>query len=361
MKEKLPGRTNHFNLIRVLAAVGVLYSHSFALTGHAEPLIGGRTPGFYCVAVFFSISGFLITKSWLRLPSVTAYLRNRCLRIYPGLWLAVAFTVLVIGPWVTTLRLSDYFLSFRFWAYLVGNSSLLRVVHQLPGVFSESPHQSANGSLWTLPYEVICYAAILAAGVLSRKHPRRFVILIGATLALALAVAFIAALPAGARGIRMPLVVERLAQLLPYFLVGALVTGAATRVRTFAPWLVLGLAGAVALGNPGLLALTLPLTIPPLVIVLAHLPSRVFQRYNQLGDYSYGVYLYAFPIQQVVALWMKDCQPWQNVLYSLPPTLAFAFASWHLLESRALMFARRRAVPRPSDDSPPLPEPFFQP
>ena len=340
-------RTNHFNLIRVFAAMGVLFSHSFALTGHPEFLIGGKTVGFLCVAVFFSISGFLITKSWLRFSSSTSFARNRFLRIYPGLWLAVAVTALVVGPLATTLPTREYFLNFRFLTYLAGNGSLLHVVHRLPGVFEESVNHSANGSLWTLPYEIICYAVILAFGVLSKNHPKRFVFLVVAMLAVLLGVAFAASSPPNEGAIQMPLFVVRLAELLPYFFVGSLVAHSPARVRKLAPALVLGLICAVASGNPQALSLVFPATLAPLVVTLAYWPNSLLARYNRFGDYSYGIYLYAFPVQQMVALHLKDCRPWQNILYSLPLVLGLAFVSWHLLESRALKFVRQSQCPRP--------------
>ena len=336
------GRDNHFNLIRVLAALGVLVSHSFALTGYPEVLIGGKTSGFLCVAIFFSISGFLITKSWLRSPGITAFTRHRCLRIYPGLWLAVAVTALLIGPLATTLPLAEYFTSFRFWAYLAGSGSLLQVVHRLPGVFDELVNHSANGSLWTLPYELICYAAILAFGILARKNPRRLLVLIVVTLAILLAVAFLASPPAPERVVRIPLVMERLAELLPYFFFGALASHAPGRCRKLAPLFLLGMILAIAAGGPGIISLALPATLAPLVITLAYLRNSLLQRYNQIGDYSYGIYLYAFPIQQMVALNVPDCRPWQNVFYTLPLVLGLAFVSWQWVESRALRFARKQ-------------------
>ena len=336
------GRENHFNLIPILAALGVLVSHSFALTGYPEVLIGGKTFGFLCVAIFFSISGFLITKSWLRSPVIINFTRHRCLRIYPGLWLAVAFTALIIGPLATTLPPAAYFTSFRFWAYLAGSGSLLQVVHRLPGVFDELVNHSANGSLWTLPYELICYAAILAFGLLARKNPRRFLYLIVATLAVLLAVAFLASPPANERLLPIPLVMERLAGLLPYFFFGALASYAPGRCRKIAPVLLLGMSLAIAAGRPGIISLVLPATLAPMVITLAYLPNSLLQRYNQIGDYSYGIYLYAFPIQQMVALNVPDCRPWQNVFYTLPLVLGMAFLSWHLVEKRALRFARKQ-------------------
>ncbi len=339
-------RANHFNLIRVLAALGVLYSHSFALTGHPEVLIGGKTVGFLCVAVFFSISGFLITKSWFRLPSSAAFTRNRFLRIYPGLWLAVVITALVVGPLATVLPMREYFLNVRFWAYLAGNSSLLHVVHRLPGVFAESANHSANGSLWTLPYEIVCYAVILVFGVLSKKNTKHFVILVSLVLIALFGAVFTTSLSTNEEATQVLLFLIRLAELLPFFFVGSLVSFAPARVRKLTPALTLGLLWAVVSEDTQTISLVLPATLAPLVVTLAYLPNSLLARYNQFGDYSYGIYLYAFPVQQMVALHLKDSRPWQNILCSLPMVFGLAFVSWHLIESQALKFVRQSQCPR---------------
>jgi peptidoglycan/LPS O-acetylase OafA/YrhL len=111
------------------------------------------------VYIFFIISGYLITKSWLRAARLAHYLRNRLLRILPGLFAVVLFSVFTLGPVASTLSTAHHFDDDGTWRYLLNMA--LRPVYVLPGVFEVLPHpRSVNGSLWTLPVEFFCYLIV---------------------------------------------------------------------------------------------------------------------------------------------------------------------------------------------------------
>ena len=110
------GSGNAFDFIRVVAALAVLYSHSFPLFGLPEPSHAGQTLGSLAVAIFFAVSGFLVCQSWLRDPDVYRFTLRRALRIMPGLIVAVAFTAFVAGALDTRLPLSEYFTARGTWA-----------------------------------------------------------------------------------------------------------------------------------------------------------------------------------------------------------------------------------------------------
>ncbi len=155
-------RTNNFDFLRLLAAMMVLYSHQYALLGHAQPpALPGVSFGELGVCIFFSISGYLVTQIWTRDPNVIRFAAKRFLRIWPGLFIATCFCALVIGliatdlPWLAYLRspeMHGYFTSLR-----------MKMQFSLPGVFLGIPFPRAiNGSLWTIPPEVSCYIALLS-------------------------------------------------------------------------------------------------------------------------------------------------------------------------------------------------------
>jgi len=134
------GRDNNLNLLRMLAASSVLFSHSYALTGHMlqEPLVvttGAATIG---VIVFFAISGFLIAQSLARTPSLYAYTIARGLRILPGLMLAKLFCVLVLGWYATSLASAAYWTHADTWRFLLA-CPYFDVRDRLPGVFERKP------------------------------------------------------------------------------------------------------------------------------------------------------------------------------------------------------------------------------
>ena len=225
--------------------------------------------------------------------------------------------------------------------YYLHNLTLFSLRYDLPGVFPDNPYGAAiNGSLWTLSYEIICYVGVLVCGVMGvLRYPRAF---------LPLLVVF-CVFYAGAMTFDLPFRLEELAKLgLPF------VVGMSFWIwRAEAP-LSLPLGGALAV-MAGLAWFT-PFFQPFLVLALsygvfvlgfAHIPGLA--AYARLGDYSYGLYVYAFPVQQVIAF-AGVTNPLVNVLLAFPMTLVCAILSWHLIEAPALRLRGARptevAVPR---------------
>ena len=164
------GRDNNFNLIRLLAALSVIFSHSIAvlgLPGNCEVFFDrlGLSAGEMAVDVFFVASGFLVTGSLVNRGSLIAFLWARTLRIYPALWVMLALTVFVLAPALTTLPVADYLRAPGTYEYFWKCATLIGGVrYSLPGVFETMPLKGEfNGSLWTLPIELRMYL-YLAAG-----------------------------------------------------------------------------------------------------------------------------------------------------------------------------------------------------
>ncbi|MDR3417421.1 MAG: acyltransferase [Nevskia sp.] len=163
------GRDNAFNLLRLSAALLVFLSHEHLVTGKPLPI-----QGYFGVYVFFIISGFLIARSWDQRSSTFQYLKNRGLRILPGLWTVVLLTIFVIGPLATDLPLSRYFADSHTWKYLLNLVFDLQLT--LPGVFVDNPYPIVNTPLWTLAHEAIFYVTLAALGSLFRLHMRHVVL-----------------------------------------------------------------------------------------------------------------------------------------------------------------------------------------
>jgi len=344
--DRSDGRDNNFNLLRILAAAGVLFSHSFVLslgTEGYEPLSQwlGKSLGSISVLVFFAISGFFITRSFDRRKTLVRFIQARIFRIFPGLAIILLLTVLIGGLVLTTAPDAVY------WPASVGyffhNLGLFSMQYELPGVFDTNPYgPPVNGSLWTLSYEVLCYFGVVLCGLLG-LFKRRGVFAIGmAVFLLVYAVSVM-------RGIHPR--IDSLMQLgLPF------ITGMA-----FYLWrehIRLSLSLAIALVLVALLfrgtqffdpiiAVTLSYTI----FVIGYAQSPFMLAYNKLGDYSYGLYIYAFPIQQIVAS-NGITTPAINIMLALPASLACAVLSWHLVEAPAMAFGRnlgrRRFAPNKS-------------
>jgi len=342
---------NNFDLIRFLAASAVLYSHCFALTakGGDEPLVrwthGEFAFGGIAVRVFFVISGFLVTSSWLRNPHPTAFASARVLRIFPALAVALAYCVLA-GLLTTTLSGADFLTHPDTWRYYWHNLTL-QTEFFLPGSFHTNPNPDAvNGSLWSLYYEVRAYIIVLAIGVLGLMRSRW----LGSVAWLA-AAALVALWPA-AWGIKVEYdwpVINAYA----CFVGGALLALHPRAARS--RWLF-GIAALSAAMLPFTLGTqyseaTMDVLLVSSTISLAYFHAPAIAHFGRYGDFSYGLFIYAFPTQQLVAWYGVREHTYAMLALAFPATLALAVLSWHFVErpcrdlKRYFRRARRKQAP----------------
>ncbi|HEY9194990.1 MAG TPA: acyltransferase, partial [Mucilaginibacter sp.] len=161
------GRNNNFDLLRFVAALMVIFSHSFLVTntyftGPYTSWITYLDFGGRGVKIFFSISGYLITKSLFRQPTLASYVWARCVRILPALFVAALFCAFIIGPICTSLPLSQYFANPEVYRYLYRFVTLHNYMDSLPGTFMKNSYPgSVNSPIWTLPAELLMYFCVL--------------------------------------------------------------------------------------------------------------------------------------------------------------------------------------------------------
>jgi peptidoglycan/LPS O-acetylase OafA/YrhL len=335
---ELPQRQNNFDALRLIAAVAVIFSHSFLIaegTQNNEPLIlltGNQSIlGLVGVFVFFAISGFLVTQSFEQTPNPLHYFAKRALRIFPGLVMATLVSAFVLGPLVTTLPLGGYLSRPEPYGYVFGNMLLDQTVHQLPGVsFADNPvGLEINGSLWTLRLEFTMYVMVLALGLLRLLTVRTTLLLLVFGIAC--------------------LRFEMLYPLEKWGWFFELFSGWGWLVGFFAAGMLLYklrqtriLDGRVALLALVGLVLSIPLRqfIPLfpvfgcyLALWLALSPRLPVIPAARFGDLSYGLYIYGWPVEQAV-VWLFGGRAawWQVFLVALPAAAALAFLSWHLVE-----------------------------
>lgn len=331
------GRENNFNLLRVIAAYCVLVSHSFALvTGDPanEPLTQafGRSLGALAVWGFFIISGLLIAQSWVRSHGLIDFVQARALRIMPGLIVALAASVVLLGPLFTSLDLMTYAMHKQTLSYLPRNATFLYPLYPLPGVFERNPHGAAvNGSLWTLSHEIACYLMLACAGLLGALKRR----LIFIVLACVFVVTWVA-LASGWISIDAPGHYRRFVTLALPFVVGVV----AFRARKFLPLnvylLVLTCGAALFARNTQLFVPVLVLAIAYCLLWLAYVPRGPLLAFSRAGDISYGVYIYAFPIQQALIATWPHIGVGAHIASSGILVAPIAAASWYFVELPAL-------------------------
>ena len=337
------GRDNNFNLIRMIAAVGVLVSHAWPISlgpDAVQPMqrTWGYTLGELSVLVFFVISGYLIAASFERSPNRVRFLVSRALRLFPGLAVSIAFVAFVLGPIATTLPIAEYLRHPGTWTFLLRNVALVRPQYGLPGVFGSNPYPDIEGSIWTLAHEVGCYLALFVAGVVGFfGRPT-----LGAVL---LTLHILGWSVARAVGLT-------LSPGLAAFYIFTVSFGFGTLLYLIRGRLPLSLPLALAFCGLAWLARGTPFDLPSLVVAigygsfwLAYVPTGRVRAYNRLGDYSYGFYIYAFPVQGFVVWVAGSTTPLLNIAWALPLTMVPSVLSWHLVEAPALR-ARDRIVAR---------------
>jgi peptidoglycan/LPS O-acetylase OafA/YrhL len=353
-------RDNNYNLLRFLAAALVIYSHSFPMSGAgSDPLerLVGFSFGHLAVDVFFVISGFLVTSSLLSRRDLRSFAVARAHRLFPVLIVGAFGCAFVVGPTQTSLPLSTYLAHPGTWRFALQNSLPwpFGVCYTLPGVFAHVPVRGAvNGSLWSLPWELSMYVTLAGLGALAYtgrrvlgEHALRRVLLgigIVATAGFTLYEGF---------DLPYEFHVSQSLRLTSLFFGGASLLVLADRVRLSGRLALLALVLLVAdflLPRPFMAVYAIALTY--LVIWFAYAPTGPLMAYNRVGDYSYGTYVYAFPIGQCVAARFPGAGPGTILLLALPITLAFAIPSWHLLEERML-----RLKPRAPAGARPVPIP----
>jgi peptidoglycan/LPS O-acetylase OafA/YrhL len=336
-------RSNGFDVLRLLAAAMVIFGHAYPLTGNVAPGLlanGIQTIG---VKIFFVISGYLITKSWQSDPNLYRFWLKRALRIMPGLTCLCLVTVFILGPLISTLGVADYLSNpgtgFYFW------NLLLYPIYQLPGVFQGNIYGPAvNGSLWSLPVEVAMYIGvpvIVSRYVLIGKIATP---LVAAGLLLA-SIIFVRLSPRVVPIVFWGSSLTSTMDAAFYFYAGA--TFAVHRLERFAslPAAIAAFAIAAVVVNHYVWGeLALAVVLPFTVIAIGITSITPLERMLHGRDYSYGLYLYGFVVQQEVVHLLGPLTPLRNAILSLPIALLCSIVSWHLVEKQALSIKPRRSA-----------------
>lgn len=353
-----------FDFLRVMLAASIVFAHSYQITsGAIETTIGQPLwmPVYLQVPMFFTLSGFLIAGSAARL-SLGNFLLNCAFRIYPALIAEIVLSIFIIGLLFTKVGLFDFFSSTKFFLYL---TNLLGLPHYtLPGVFEHNPlRYIVNGSLWTVPYELACYlimSLLIVSGIIRSK--KRLLFFVAAVIDFAIGpqifynILGISALQNhdGATAYLVSIFMNPSnTMLFAYFSCGV----AAYQFRGQIPYS--GRIATVCVG--ALFALTLIgdhhnkeawfrlLALPIgvyLTLFIGLTPLRL-PGFLRSGDYSYGIYLYGFPVQQAVqSVTGAGSSMWLNFAIAAPIVFLWSRFSWRFVERPALAMRKRIASGR---------------
>jgi len=340
---KKAGHANNFDSLRLIFAVLVILSHSFPLgigSNDWEPLSvlthGQITFGNISVWAFFVISGFLITQSWQRSPKIGKFLKRRIGRIYPGFTVAALVTALFVVPIAAD---PSTYVPISLQSFVIDTLRLLNL--ETPHVFVHNPTYFAlNGSLWSVQYEFWCYLGILALGLTGLLRQRWFVAaLLAITVGLHLTMAITGWAPSGNILGQIFGYPPIWATVLPFYLAGTLFYLYGGEKLLSRRWMIAAAVILIASNFvPNGFSVTMPTCGAYLLMGLAY--ARWLNPLNlaRFGDFSYGTYLYAFPIQQLLVMYQGGhVSPWLLFLEATPLTLIAGAISWHLVEKHFLL------------------------
>jgi len=360
--QQLRADTNNFLIVRLVLASFVLVSHAFDLASSAygpNPTpgwFGGVSLGHVAVNGFFFLSGFLVSGSFERRNDPASFISARVARIFPGYIVNLLVTILLLGLFVTSVAPANFFTSPQTWNFFVANlSTLLPHSGTLPGVFTQNPSMPAvNGSLWTINFELACYLALClfgALGILASKS--KFYLFSAAFVTFQVVWAVVGS------GLEQQfgsaLWVTAFARLSLSFFLGVLAFRyrhvASVRWRDLVILTVITMAYfVIGLRTPLVDETLRALMVAQTILCVAFSTSRKGLARLDHFDISFGLYIYAFPIQQTWYAFFPDMHPLWNMALSLATAIPFALLSWRFIEKPALdlnkQFWKSRRMPK---------------
>lgn len=345
--EQFDPRRNALNAWRLALATGVIVWHSFLTTGHHVPFAPVRQLlSEVFVDGFFAVSGFLITASWFNNPRLRDYFVARALRILPGVWVCLIVTAFVVAPIGVSLQggsAANLVRSGAPFAYVLNNIPTVGGIQfDIGGTPTGIPYPGYwNSSVWTLIWEVFCYIAIAVLGVVGLLR-RRW--LIPTAFAVALSLAALVTMPAA------PTFTQMLAYAATRFAVMFLAGALLYQVRNVIParWPLVAVSVVIVLASSLLSDYRLVAALPLAYALLVSGALIHSTRLRLRTDLSYGVYIYAFPIQQLLVIGgLASLNPMVFAGVAAIATLPVAALSWFLVEKPAMSLKsrlRRRSV-----------------
>ena len=337
-----PQHHNNLTALRWFAACLVLYGHAHAFLGLPEVLFMQIVPmGLLGVYIFFAISGYLVAQSWSRDPHVLRFMAKRALRIFPGLVVCTLLSVLVLGPSLTSLDANAYWQNEHTLGYL--SNIALYISYHLPGVFANNawPH-AVNGSLWSLPVEFFMYLLLALIGLVGAlvqaalNNQRATAWLVGGMSLLFIALAALWALPTQEAMVVYRTDLRHIPMCGVYFMVGASLYCFQWEKHFTLSNVLLALVAWLSLSHRTQWLAMASWLVLPFVVMAFGLARHSWLSRMHTRDYSYGIYIYAFPVQQTVASFWPQMPLPAYLLSTFVITVALAAISWHFVEKPAL-------------------------
>jgi len=343
LEEKYDRKNNIFDYIRIILAIFVIVAHCYPLffgIGVSDPItkkiLVTESLGGIAVIGFFTLSGFMITQSMMNSKNNKQFFGKRLIRIFPALIVMLLLTVFVLGPIVYNGNIANYFKSSSVWKYLVQNINLFgNTAYNIEGVFEGNPYPSAiNGSLWSLKHEFIAYIflMLLSSCAIIKNRKAMLGITGVAILTYILNINF-ASIFNFLNNIGVIMEISQFIKLIMYFLIGATIYLYKDKIKMSFKYFVFAciilLLGISLNATKYVLILTMP-------YILMYIGTFKFKKdiLAKMGDFSYALYIYAFPIQQLIVFYLKDkISIWTYILLSIVITSVISIITTYVVDN----------------------------
>lgn len=333
LSEKMNGMSTNVNLLRFVAALLVVFSHSFYVAAsledpfsvfcHQQTNFGG-----VAVAIFFFLSGFYVTKSLYKKNDVKEYMFKRCIRIFPQLWIVILLSVFVLGPVLTSSTMGAYFGNKETYLYLL--NMFLIPTHNLPGVFVNNVYSTTiNGPLWTMPVEFIAYCGlaiilIVSKSVLKNEKLQKMFHTICLVVLMVLFVII-------DMFVKNDFLITVLRPMVIFF-VGVLYCNYSEKIKLNISLAIVMITTIFVTCRIGLLNYALIIGLPYVIVTLV-LGTKQIKLNGKLLAISYEIYLLGWPIQQIVTeLFGGRMNPYLNWIIAIPFVVIVAYFLFVVIE-----------------------------
>ena len=333
-------RNNNFDILRLLCALLVIVSHSYALLGVKESeLLLRLTDNIIWsdlgLCGFFTISGYLIYKSLTTSKNIWSYLGKRALRIFPGL--LVCLILVVFACSFVYNGDGSYWTQKESYTFLLNNILLYPVQWDISGVFESNPIATVNGSLWTLPYEFTMYIILILLLLLRNDFTKKVLAVLGICTLLIKNTIF-------ANNFNNTdlfyLNIGSFSRFAQYFAIGVFL-----QMISISNWskkiknIVLIVSLLLCVGFIVLHITPLAMFCLSILFILfgEMCCEKITNFVHKIGDLSYGTYIYAFPISQILIVYFNsNISPTMLTILTILLVLPIAYLSWRFIEKPAL-------------------------
>lgn len=336
----LKRENNNIDLLRLFTALMVMWFHGPASIGNLNDsqVLPQLTPvgislGYLGVAIFFFLSGLLVTNSLLTKQKVVPWALARIMRIMPAFLVTILAAVFIIGPAFTTLPISDYFRSGQTWRFFFRNI-FLNIEYMLPGVWGDRVYSGFNGSAWSIPFEVGCYIFLVFSFIMCRRLKLSHWIFV----IIALIFAFIPEqFVEKALGVNYTIIVRGD---IFCFVIGSLMAIYKDKIRIDHTVVIVLLLVCVLFWRcSNIIYYLFPAATAIILLYATSLKPLV--KLHLKHDISYGVYLWHWPVLEILYTWLNGINYWLFFSTAAVAVTIVAYASARLVEEPCIKLGRK--------------------